>query len=265
MDLRRHALWLMFVSCGRPGDRVSDVRKPPDPPDVGRDASEQAPAAAPDVDLGPGFEPMGFVPGRYAVLVERNMAGVHARDRLTHKSRASLVLELGGDGAATACHGWKQENMIDRARGRQVHELSQQQGFRGTHVVRDGEVDVMLAADDTVCPEVRTGEARPRAAAMTLRCVLARPRGHATLTAPVLLCDWREADWGAYYPLTADGVAPERWIVLGGGNGVHAQVTGKTISSEGPPVKVMIEPATARIESNTWDRPLPLFGPSDEL
>lgn len=262
MYLRLRVVWLTLMACGRPGDRVSDV-----PIRTGAAAAidASAPSVVPTVDLGPGFEPLGFVPGRYAVLVERNQAGVHARNHLTHRSRASLVLELGGDGRATACHGWQAATLIDRPDGQQVHEFQVQQGFLGTHVVRSGEVEITLSADDSICAEVRRGQAPARRATMTLRCVLARARGHATLTEPVLLCEWREADWAAYYPLTLDGVVPERWVVLGGGNGVRARITGKTISSQGAPVRVLLENSVERIEPNEWDRPLPLPEPADEL
>lgn len=262
MDLRLHVVWLTVFACGRPGERMSDLPQPPGPADA---RAARVAAVVPRVDLGPEFEPIAFVPGRYAVLVQRNMAGVHARNRITHQSNASLVLDLGGDGTASACLGWKHALVVDGPGVQQNQEFQLQQGFRGSHVVRDGEIDVELAADDSVCALTRDGEAPTRVEAMSLRCVLARPRDNATLHEPVLLCDWRGADWFSYYPLAADGVAPGRWIVLGGSNGVWARVTGKAVSTEGPPVKVVIEPSPARIEPADWDRPLPLPETSNDL
>lgn len=261
MDLRLHVGWLTLFACGRPGDRMSDVPKGPIP-EV-RDA--RVSAVIPSVDLGPEFEPIAFVPGRYAALVERNMVGAHARSLVTHRSRASLVVDLVADGSATACLGWTHAHAVDGSEVQQHQEFQLQQGFRGSQVVRDGEIEVVLVAHDALCAATRKGDTPALADAMTLRCVMARPRGHATLVDPVLLCDWREADWFAYYPLAAGAVAPERWILLGGGNGVSVRISGKPVSTSGAPEKVSIEPSPDRIEPSAWDRPLPLPEPSDGL
>ncbi len=220
-------------------------------------AGTPTPGPVPNIDLGTTFEPIGFVPGRYAVLVQRNMWGAHARNHVSHRSNASLVLDLGADASATVCQGWRHALSVDGTSVSQDQRFSLQQGFRGQYGLRDGEVDVALTADESVCPEVREGQAPARAPALTLRCVLARPRGHASLTAPVLLCEWREADDFARYAFAADGLAPGHWLVLGSGDGLHARATGKAISTDGAPVKVVLESLTSRLEHDAWARPLP--------
>jgi hypothetical protein len=188
-------------------------------------------------------------------LIERNMAGAHARQHVTHRSFASLVVELEKDGKATACLGWRHAQTVDEPP--QDRRFSVQQGFAGAHAVRDGRVEVALEPDQAVCPEVRKDQAPPRKDAMSLRCVLARPRGHAHLTAPVLLCEWREADSFTLYDFTADGLGPDRWVVLGSGNGLRARVTGHAISTDGAPVKVVAETPSEPIAPDAWDRALP--------
>jgi hypothetical protein len=260
MDLRLHVVWLTAFACGRSPDRVPERPSPGDAKDVmSTDApsGEAAPGPVPTADLGPTFEPIGFVPGRYAVLVQRNMWGAHARNHVSHRSNASLVVDLVADGSATVCLGWRHALSVDGAGVDQDQEFSLQQGFRGTHALRGGEINVALTADDSVCPEVRDGQAPARSPAMTLRCVLARPRGHASLTGPVLLCEWSEADDFARYAFAADGLAPGRWLALGSGNGVNARVTGKAISTDGAPVKVMLESPATKLENSAWDRSLP--------
>lgn len=215
------------------------------------------PSEVPSIDLGPAFEPIGFVPGRYAVVIERNMVGAHGRNHVRHQSRTSLVLEL-ADGRATACRGWRHDLHVDGPGVQQDQRFRVQQGFRGIYAVRDGEVDVELAADDSPCAEVREGQAPPRSATMTLRCVLAKARSHASIGAPVLLCEWREADSFARYAFAADGLAPGRWLVLGSGNGLLVHMTGRPESTTGAPVKVKVEPSPTPIEPSAWDEPPPL-------
>lgn len=255
MNWPLHLVWLGAAACGRPAERVSDVPRSDGPRDAVSGAQVSTDAAAPDVDLGAGFEALPFAVGRYAVLVERSMAGAHARQHVTHRSFASVVLELGDDGKATACVGWRHAQRVDEPL--QDRRFSLQQGFAGTHALRDRHVVITLAADDAVCPEVRVDQAPVRMAGMSLRCVRARPRGHASLTEPVLLCEWREADSFTLYDFTADGLAPDRWLLLGHGHGVRARVSGKAISTDGAPVKVVAETAAEPIAFDAWNRALP--------
>jgi hypothetical protein len=254
MDLRLPAVWLTVAACACP--RPADVMSIPPSP---RDTDASVPGALPTVDLGPSFEPIGFVPGRFALVNERNQIGMHAKNRLLLQSRASLVLDLGDDGSATACRGWRHDFQVSGPDANQDHRFRVQQGFRGTYVIRDGEVGVTLAADDSLCAEVREGEAPPRAMTMTLRCVLAKPRSLATVSDPVLVCEWREGDDFAVAAFTAKGLGPDRQLVLGGGNGIVVQVTGKPESAtSGEPVRVKVDPSSTRIERDAWDQPAPL-------
>lgn len=254
--MRAHLVWLTAFACGRSPEIMSESpekRLPPPP------AIDAASSVVPSVNLEPGFEPLAFAPGRYAVLTERRQRGVHARDQLSLWSSASLVLDLSDDGGATACLGQAFEHSVSGAHDR-LESFRVQQGFRGRHAVRDGEAMVELTADDTVCPAVRVQRAPARLEGITLRCVRAKAREHAALREPVLLCEWQDIDQVTYSGLAGDGVAPGRWILLGGGHGATVAVTGRLPSTDGADVKAVVAAAAQRLEASAWDRRAPATG-----
>src|SRR5262249_21445940 len=134
---------------------------------------------APTIDLGPQLTPLAFAAGRYAVAIQRTQSGTHAAMRIREESTASLVLDLSDGGAATACRGWRYNMTNDGGGVHTEDRFREQRGFRGTWTVRDGVAHVDLAADDAVCATVAqyTLGIPQRADKLTLRCVLAAPKG----------------------------------------------------------------------------------------
>jgi hypothetical protein len=231
---------------------ASDVPPHP-PPAVPIDA---AAAAVPAIDLGPGFEPIAFTPGRFAVAIQATRRGTHARNRFVESSTMSLVLDLTAGGDATACRGWTYTSSNDGPKVSTEDRFREQRGFRGRFTVRDGVVEAELDADDTGCPpigEYLKGVPR-RASTMTLRCVAAQARG-STLDQPVLLCQWLDASTPEVERLHVDEVAPSPWILLGSGPGVRITITGAPPSMIGEPRKVTVEPAPAPIDAGAWQHP----------
>lgn len=246
------ALIAVWLACRSSRDMVTDPPTPSEPPSAHGDAA--APPAAPAVDLGATLAPIAFAPGRYAHVVERSLQGTHALQRLRESSAASLVLELGGDGTATACRGWRYAFTND---GPDVHtqdRFNDQQGYRGTYAVRDGAADVSLTADDAVCPRRReSAMVLERATAIRLRCVLATPRAQAGLTGPVLACRWFDPTTDEAHAHLAPGVGPDGWIVLGSGNGLRVKITGQPPGSRiGAPTTVTAEPAPEPLGFDAW-------------
>jgi len=243
----------VFAVCKSSPTRTTDMPSPPtstgDAP-AADPADAAAAAEVPDIDLGAAYQAIGFVPGRFAVVIAGDRRGTHARNWVTETSRASLVLELASDGAATACRGWNYMMWND---GPTVHtrdRFREQAGFRGRYTVRGGVVEAELSADPTVCPSVAEYSLVPRrSTVMKLRCVRAR---RTKLSIPVLLCDWRDADTSEVTWLRVDGAAPSPWIVLGADPGVLVSITGAPFDLLGDPVQVAVEASPAAIEFDAW-------------
>ena len=114
--------------------------------------------------------------------------------------------------------------------GPRVHtddRFREQAGFRGTWIERGGVVEVEVARDDGVCAPIGEYTMTPaRATALTLRCVLAAPDGHPTLTAPVLVCQWAGAPSSEQRAHAVSGLGPDGAIVLGAAPGLRVKVDG---------------------------------------
>src|SRR5690606_10882396 len=115
------------------------------------------PGAVPALALGADLVPSAFVPGRYAIAIQRTLHGTHALQVLDEDSTSTLVLELGADGTATACRGWR---YLFRNAGPEVQtedRYREQRGYRGRYTVVDGVAELELTIDDAVCPHVFEG------------------------------------------------------------------------------------------------------------
>jgi hypothetical protein len=225
------------------------------PPASDASAADATAGRAPSIDLGPSFAPIELVPGRYAVAIQLSRRGTHARNRVRESSTMSLVLELAGDGAATACRGWDYAMNNDGPTVHTEDRFREQQGFRGRYQLRDGVAEAELVADDEVCPRVAEyakGVPR-RATTMKLRCVLAASRG--SVPGPVLLCDWHDATTPEVEAFRIRDVVDKPWMVLGGGNGLRIKVTGAPPRLIGDPPRVTVEAAPAPIDASAWQHP----------
>lgn len=209
----------------------------------------------PAFDLGPGLKAVAFAPGRFATVVRRRLAGTHALQEVREDSAASLTLVL-ADGVARACRGWRYTMTND---GPDVHSddrFREQAGYRGTYAVRDGVVELELARDDAVCaPIAEFMYPPPRATTISLRCVLAAPDGHPTLTAPVLVCRWTSTPARERDPHLIDGLGPSDALVLGAEPGLEV-----AIDAAPPGMETVDEPSTritaaaAPLPDDAWQR-----------
>ncbi len=211
--------------------------------------------ATPAPNLGPGLVATAFVPGRYSVAIQRTLQGTHALNHLVQDSTAAFALELGQDGSATACRGWRYNFTND---GPQVHTAQrflEQQGYRGRYTLAGGIVEVALNADDTVCPPKREADLTlTRSPSIKLRCVLSAPQGHPLLTMPTLLCEWVGVQTDEPMAYAVDGLGPAGWMALGAGNGVRVNVTGQPPGSRtGAPTKVTAVLAAAPLGNDAWE------------
>ena len=221
------------------------------PPPV---SSPHAPAT-PAPDLGPGLIATAVVPGRYSIAIQRTLQGTHALNHLVQDSTAAFALELGADGVATACRGWRYNFTND---GPQVHtaqRFREQQGYRGRYTLAGGIAEVELNTDDTVCPPKREADlALTRSPSIKLRCVLAAPHGHPLLTTPALLCEWVGVQTDEPMAYAVDGLGPAGWMALGAGNGLRVKVTGQPPGSRaGEPTKVTAVRAAAPLGNDAWE------------
>jgi hypothetical protein len=230
---------------------VTSTSPPAAPGDAGGAADR-----APSIDLGSGFAATAFAPGRYAVAIQFSRRGSHARNRVKESSTMSLVLELAGDGTATACRGWDYALSNDGPTTQSEDRFREQLGFRGRYQVRDGVAEAELVIDDGVCPAIAeyTKGAPRRQAAMKLRCVVATPRARPS-AAPALLCDWQGGDTPEVEALRVRDAVPAPWLILGSGNGLRIKVTGALPKLIGEPVRIAVEDAPARIEADAWQHP----------
>jgi hypothetical protein len=226
---------------------AADQQTPPVPP------PQRPGTSAPD--LGPGLAPTTVVAGRYRVAIQRTLQGTHALNHLVQDSTAAFALELGVDGTATACRGWRYSFTSD---GPQVHtaeRFREQQGYRGRYALAGGVAEVELNADDTVCPPRRESDlALARSSSIKLRCVLAAPHGHPVLTTPALLCEWVGAQTDEPMAYAVEGLGPTGWMALGTGNGLRVKVTGQPPGSRaGEPTKVTAVLAATPLGDDAWE------------
>jgi hypothetical protein len=212
--------------------------------------------ALPAVVLTQGFVPARFAPGRYATAIQRKLFGTHAMQVLSEDSTSSFTLELGADGAATACRGWRYFFQNDGPEFRSDDRYREQQGYRGHYSVVSGVAEVELALDNTVCPHLFEGQlALRRAPGLKLRCVLATPGKASAIAQPVLLCEHADGKPKELDPYVVAELAPAGWFALGSGNGLRVWVTGRPPGAyEGDDVKVTAKVADAPLGPNAWEQ-----------
>jgi hypothetical protein len=210
---------------------------------------------APSVALGPQFSARAFAPGRFATAIQRTRQGTHEVQALVEDSTASFVLELRADGGATACRGWRYNFTNDGPEVQTEERFRDRRGYRGSYTVSGGVASVELRADDAICAAVAESsyELR-RAASFKLRCVVAAPHGHPTLSEPVLLCEWIDAVAKEEAAHLVAELAPARWMVLGTGNGLRIKLTGQPEGAhEGEPTAISAMPAATPLGTDAWE------------
>lgn len=196
------------------------------------------------------------MPGRYATAIQRTMHGTHDLQVLNEDSTSAFALELGADGKATACRGWR---YVFRNDGPDVHtedNYREQQGYRGRYTVVDGVAEVALELDNTVCPHVfEGGLALARAPRLTLRCVVATPASNGQLSSPVLLCRPADARVAELDPYVVEQVVAGGWFALGSGNGLRVWLSGRPPGAqEGDDVQVKSRVADTPLAMSVWER-----------
>jgi hypothetical protein len=251
MDLQIHrwpvalALALALPSCRKSTDMAADTP-----------TGSATVAVVPTIELGHGFAPAAFTPGRYATAIQRTMHGTHALQVLNEDSTSTFALDLAADGTATACRGWR---YLFRNDGPQVHtedHYREQQGYRGRYLVVDGVAEVTLALDDTVCPHLfEGGLALARASSVKLRCVVATPSATGMLPKPVLLCQPVDGKPAEFDPQVVAQIAPAGWFTLGSGNGLRVWLTGKPAGAQaGDDVTSTVKAADSPLAVNAWEQ-----------
>lgn len=214
--------------------------------------------SAPAIDLGPGFAAIPFAAGKYSVAIGRKLHGTHSLQVLNEESAASLVLELGEDGTASACRGWRSSQRNSGPQVKTEERYREQQGYRGRHVIRDGVAELTLERDDSICAPLFEGNlALARAPKLELRCVLARATGQLAAVNPLLLCQPLGVTPTELELYSAPNLAPNGWLALGGGNGLLVRVTGRPAGARaGAEGAVTTALADQPIEGNAWEKTL---------
>jgi hypothetical protein len=229
----------------------SACARTPDPPF----APDPAPAP-PQAEIGPGLEMTELTPGRYANAVQKTRSARHARQLVRDDMTSSFVVDLGPDGSATVCRGWRYLSTNDGPEVHTLEHLREQLGYRGRWSRRDGWIHLDVRLDDGVCP--RIGEYSHlipnHAPQWHLRCLPLTPRDHPKLTTPILACQSTHADpqpvFGEDDPHAVPGLLPGRWIVLGAENGLRIWVEANSLNGE-PSVRV--EPSTQPVPTDAWE------------
>ncbi len=239
------ALAVVAVAC----TQMSETSPPPAKP-----AAPALVARAGSLNLGDGVEAMRFAPGRFANAVEKRTQAHHALQVIDGLSRSSFVLNLGPDGSAKVCRGWRYRYFND---GPQVHtseRVNQQLGYRGRWAHRGDEIDVDLRLADDVCERIEQYTITPNLASeWHLRCVLVAPRPGGPLAAPALVCRSSNArpEFGEDEPHVVEGVLPGPWLILGPGDGLRIKVDITSVTGR-PPPEVHVQQSRDRIEPDTW-------------
>jgi len=218
------------------------------------DAALAATAGLPD--LGTTFTAMAVSPGRYATAIQRTQKGTHAAQLLVEDSTASFVLELGADGSATVCRGWRHDFRNSGPKVKTEERFRDQRGYRGAYVVRAGVAEIELTADERVCANKQEGTHKlTRATSLKLRCLMVAPRDHPLVKSPVLLCQWLDATTSEPSALLVPEVAPEGWMVLGPDPGLLIRISGRPSSAQaGPPRQVAVELAKEPLRADAWEQ-----------
>jgi hypothetical protein len=251
--MSRLGILALLVSCSHGSIPMTTSAAPSAPA-----ASPSAPGSrptGPTIDLGPTLSAIPFAPGRYATLIQKTSKGTHALQVFKEYSATVLLLELGADGDARACRGWRYSSYNDGPKVHTADKLREQQGYRGTYVLVDGVAEVELETDEAVCPSIHQFTYTPkRAARLKLRCALATPCAPGSLTGPILVCQ-PPRDAEELFPFRETGLVPEGWFPLGADNGLLVTITGAPQEMVGDPRNVQVERAAAPIGRDAWEQP----------
>ena len=208
------------------------------------------------VDLGPGIEIVAFAPGRYANAIQKNVRYTHAQQLVREETTSSFVVNLETGGAATVCRGWRYLSSND---GPEVHTsetIREQLGYRGRWEKRGKWVSLDLKLDDNVCARVGNYShlIPDHSTDWHLRCLPIVPRGHSLLTAAALACQSRDVQgrFGEDEPHLVEGILPDRWLILGAGNGLRFRVESCGVGSEGAPV-LHVENSPEPVPTGAWE------------
>lgn len=254
-----------FVACAEAGARLP-VRRPTEnrsavsslsgSRDAGTHQFNGPDAEGLQADLGPGLRVTTLLPGRFANAIQKNLFALHALQVIRDETTSAFVMSLEPDGSATVCRGWRYLSFND---GPEIHtseHIREQLGYRGRWQSRGDWVYVEVTLDDTVCPRVASySHLIPRhAAAWHLRCLPITPEGHPVLTMPALACrfDNVEPVFGEDEPHVVDGILPNRWLVLGAGNGLRIKVTSDVTGEKEFP-DVQVEFALEPVRIGAWE------------
>ncbi len=241
----RAAPLLLLMACAAPA-----------PPPAPRPAIPVAPpkeARTVDVD-GVQVELTAFVAARYANVTE---ISVHAtREGTTHESttaKSSFVLTFGADGLVTGCRGQRVASYLDGGKVSHETRYQEQQGYSGRWKRGEPWVDVELEPDNKTCPQLRRFvdlEPKP----WRLRCLSVARAG--PLSSGGLVCqktNRAESQFDEEWGHTLSRILPDRWLVLGPGNGLRVtwREEGVGLHTEKNAV-VGVTPAAAPIALDAW-------------
>jgi hypothetical protein len=231
---------VLLPACARP--------PAPRPPREERPAAVDA--AVPVADT-PAVARVAPEVGRWSVVVDKEIRAVHARNHYRETTRVSLVLELGQDGAATACRGHSSQSSNSGPKVDRVDRTREQQGYQGTWQATEDGLVIDLVPADTPCSQERAyTNLAPGWWHLTCRIASVTPAAP-----PALVCQLAngqltfEEGYGLNVP-----VAGGRAIVLGQGNGLRVSWTEDAVPPAHVDPEVTIEVAPVRVENDTWQR-----------
>jgi hypothetical protein len=234
-----------------PGSIATDAAVSTGPADAAPPATVGLP------DLGTSFKETTISPGRYATAIQRTQKGTHAAQLLVEDSTTSFVLELGVDGTATVCRGWRHDFRNSGPKVKTEERFREQRGYRGTYVVRAGVAEIEMTSDESVCASKEEASQKlTRAPSLKLRCVMVTPHDHPLVKRPVLLCQWLDASTSEPAALLVPEVAPEGWIALGPDPGLLIRISGRPGGAQaGPPRQVAVELSREPLRGDAWEQP----------
>jgi hypothetical protein len=212
------------------------------------------------VALPVGFEARAFEPARYVTVVGLLLHGTHALQVLSEDSTAFLSLDLKADGSATAMRGWRARTRNDGPKVHSQANYREQQGYRGTFAIQADAIEVRLRLDNNVCAPIFQGDDRvERMAEVALRCFRAVAMPALGLgDTPLLLCQVEDARSPEFEAQMVKSIAGDGWFLLGGGNGLVVQLTGRPIAARaGAPIRSVARVARAPLMLSAWENRLP--------
>jgi hypothetical protein len=203
----------------------------------------------------PAYEWLAVAPGRFGHVITRVGNGVHALNHVREVVTSSFALALDADGTATLCRGWRYTSSND---GPELHEqelIEEQLGYRGRWRPLDGQVEVDLERDATVCPDIsRYTRLIPRhETRWRLVCASLAVSRESEGALPILACELDRSGpaFGEDEPHLVPGLLPFPCIALGIGNALALEIetdpTGET-----PRRLLSVEMRAGPIPADAW-------------